>query len=763
MRFLIVRELHIDHGLQTMAEIGITYRDHEFDTVIEVSWHPVRTADIQLFTTAIGEPEDAAVLQEAADEASDGDVVTDAGDARDEYADPPDDELDPDACLRSFVELIYDLLIEEGIHLGDHVCLIALLGEGDLAVDELHAALAEIDRRDDEGVPQRRVRVAGEEIEEGRSIAAELVIAGEDAEIRIELGCGCIVVAGRDMDIAADAVLFAADDERTLRVRLEPDKAVDDMRACFFKAAGHQDVIRFIEARLDFHEYSDLLAVLCCFFKRLYDRRGGSHAVQGLLDGKDIGVSRCRSDEINDRVFKGFIRQMHEEIFLTDHLENILSTILFELDHGPGAMRMRFRIAEMVVALDAAEGKEHRHIERSVDLIQILLREVHLLRHEALHEAAGACFEFDTHGLPALAFFQLALHLDDEILCIFFIDRKIRVTRDAERMCFQEVVADKETGSKVTDDLLQEDEVMAPLLFRIIRQADDTGKHRWHRHDRCLHIDIIFLIQRKVTLIPFEQHRDIEALRSEERERMRGVDGHWRDDWEYLPLEIVLHPFLLRFCRIFRMDEIEPFRAKLGQKHMKETILARDELLAGVGDLLELLLRCHMGDVTALHAIFLLVLQPRHADHEEFIQIRTRDRQEFQFFQQGIVRIHCFLQYAAIELQPRQLAVQIIMLMSILHVHSYLRSNLASMPNTVSNIVFSLLNSHVSRAVSSLDSYSMTSASPEIWAERSFSFCFLDISIARTRRKMDISFSAVIFDSSDRMRNGSSSSFGIPL
>ena len=67
---------------------------------------------------------------------------------------------------------------------------------------------------------------------------------------------------------------------------------------------------------------------------------------------------------------------------------------------------------------------------------------------------------------------------------------------------------------------------------------------------------------------------------------MRGVDGHRCDDWEDLPLEIVLHPFFLRFCRIFRMDEVEPFRAKLGQDHMEETILARDELLAGVGDLL---------------------------------------------------------------------------------------------------------------------------------------------------------------------------------
>ena len=74
---------------------------------------------------------------------------------------------------------------------------------------------------------------------------------------------------------------------------LKAYQAVDDMRTCFFKTARHQDVIRFIEARLDFHEDSDLLAVLRCFFERLNDRRGGSHAVQGLLDSKDIGVSCC--------------------------------------------------------------------------------------------------------------------------------------------------------------------------------------------------------------------------------------------------------------------------------------------------------------------------------------------------------------------------------------------------------------------------------------------------------------------------------------
>ena len=96
-----------------------------------------------------------------------------------------------------------------------------------------------------------------------------MIIAGEDAKVRIQLGCRCIVVARRYMDIAADAVFFAADDKCTLGMCLEAAKAVNNVSPGFFKTSRHKDVVGFIKAGLDFHKNCDLLAILCCFFKRL--------------------------------------------------------------------------------------------------------------------------------------------------------------------------------------------------------------------------------------------------------------------------------------------------------------------------------------------------------------------------------------------------------------------------------------------------------------------------------------------------------------
>ena len=100
------------------------------------------------------------------------------------------------------------------------------------------------------------------------------------------------------------------------------------------------------------------------------------------------------------------------------------------------------------------------------------------------------------------------------------------------------------------------------------------------------------------------------------------------------------------------MDEIEAFALELLQKHMEIAILPSHQLLADIGNPLQLLLRRHIRHVPALHAIFLLVLQACHADHEKFIQIGAGDGQKFQFFQQWIIRIHRFLQHPSVELQP---------------------------------------------------------------------------------------------------------------
>ena len=64
------------------------------------------------------------------------------------------------------------------------------------------------------------------------------------------------------MDIAAQPGALAADDEQRLAVRLEPDQAVDDVRAGLLELAGPVDVRLLVEAGLDLDEDDDLLALL---------------------------------------------------------------------------------------------------------------------------------------------------------------------------------------------------------------------------------------------------------------------------------------------------------------------------------------------------------------------------------------------------------------------------------------------------------------------------------------------------------------------
>ena len=269
MCLLVIIEFKRYHLLESFAKFSILDRNHKFYAVIQVSWHPVGAADIEFFAATVFKPEYTAVLEESSDKAPDRNVIADAGDAWYQDADAADNEFDLDTCSGSFIKLGDDFLIKKRIHLCNDSCIFSLQGKGYFTIDEFHAAFPKINRRYDKGIPDRRIRVTGQQVEECGCITSEVIIAGEDAKVRIQLGCRCIVVARRYMDIAADAVFFAADDKCTLGMCLEADKAVNNVSPGFFKTSRHKDVVGFIKAGLDFHKNCDLLAILCCFFKRL--------------------------------------------------------------------------------------------------------------------------------------------------------------------------------------------------------------------------------------------------------------------------------------------------------------------------------------------------------------------------------------------------------------------------------------------------------------------------------------------------------------
>ena len=156
---------------------------------------------------------------------------------------------------------------------------VAGLGLGDFLVDLLINRFPQIERRDGQFIPLRRIGITRQEIEESRRIDADEGIGRQDADIRIDTGRLAVVVARRQVDVTADAIFFTADDEGNLGVGLEAHDAVNDMAAGFFQLAGHVDIIFFIETGLDFHEDRDLLAIFCRLGQGRDDRRLAADAV----------------------------------------------------------------------------------------------------------------------------------------------------------------------------------------------------------------------------------------------------------------------------------------------------------------------------------------------------------------------------------------------------------------------------------------------------------------------------------------------------
>ena len=63
------------------------------------------------------------------------------------------------------------------------------------------------------------------------------------------------------MDIAANSLRFAPDDETDLRMRLEPLHTIHNMHAFIFKFPGPFNVVLFIESSFELNQHRNLLAV----------------------------------------------------------------------------------------------------------------------------------------------------------------------------------------------------------------------------------------------------------------------------------------------------------------------------------------------------------------------------------------------------------------------------------------------------------------------------------------------------------------------
>ena len=175
-----------------------------------------------------------------------------------------------------------------------------------------------------------------------------------------------VVVAGADVEVAAEPRALAADDERDLRVRLEPDEAVHDVRAGLLEAAGPDDVVLLVEAGLDLDQDDDLLALLRRADQRPDDRGVAGRPVQRLLDRQDVGVVGGLVDEPLDRGRERLVRVVQEDVagpHLGEHVDRLVLVRRQQAQRDDRGVGRRLEVRAVEVG-ELPQGGEVEHARR---------------------------------------------------------------------------------------------------------------------------------------------------------------------------------------------------------------------------------------------------------------------------------------------------------------------------------------------------------------------------------------------------------------
>ena len=237
-------------------------------------------------------------------------------------------------AARGAIERLDDRDIDDRVELEHDPRRSTGCGVPDLALDEVEEPGAQAVRRDEQPPERPLARQPGQVVEQVGHVRAELGPAGQQPDVDVQAGRLRVVVAGPDVDVAAQPGALATDDERGLGVRLEPDQPVHDVRPGTLELARPDDVRLFVEACLDLDQDDDLLAALGGPDQRLDDGGVAGRPVEGLLDRQDVRVVGGLGDEPLDRRGEGLVRVMDQDVAGADRGEDIGRLVLVGRDQA---------------------------------------------------------------------------------------------------------------------------------------------------------------------------------------------------------------------------------------------------------------------------------------------------------------------------------------------------------------------------------------------------------------------------------------------
>ena len=204
------------------------------------------------------------------------------------------------------------------------------------------------------------------------------------------------------------------------------DDAVDHMGAHFLQLRSPVDVGLFVEARHEFDHDGDFLAVAGGFEQRLHQLGIGAGAINGLLDGDDVGIDSRLLDETDYR-FERLKRMMEQDVAFADGGEDIRR-------FGKHGRKAGGKGGELEVGAIHPVGYLHQpnQVDRAGHLIEILSAQIELLQQEIRNHRRAQVGDLEPNRVAEMPLRQFALQCQAQILHFFFVHEQVAVAGNAK-------------------------------------------------------------------------------------------------------------------------------------------------------------------------------------------------------------------------------------------------------------------------------------------------------------------------------------------
>src|SRR5215831_5974534 len=342
----------LDTGYHDLIEYLLVHRRVEdwtqgLDATIEVAGHQIcgRNVDSRLGmrqSVAGAETIDAPMLEKAADDRLDTNVLRKSGNAGPQAANAAYDKFDRHTRGGRLVKRVDHDRVDERIHLYPDRGRPARPGMRNLRRDMVENAFPEVDRRDRHALQICRLGITGDEIEDAGDIACNRRLGGEKRKVGVDTRRHRMIVAGADMHIRSERSALPPHHHRQLGVGFQVDDSVHDLGARAFEIACPTDIGFLVEPRLEFDHRCYRLAGFGGLRKRPHDRTVLGGAVEGLLDCHHVRIT-CRLLEELYYDVKRFIRVMNDKVFLADCRKTIAG-LLADTFGKPGIVGHEFKV-----------------------------------------------------------------------------------------------------------------------------------------------------------------------------------------------------------------------------------------------------------------------------------------------------------------------------------------------------------------------------------------------------------------------------------